>query len=80
MTRLTLDEAQEQLSSILDKGARGETFVIEGDGAQYHINVIATKTQQSTKRVAGLGRGSIIHMSDDFTDEDPEINKMFYGD
>ena len=80
MTQLTLGEAEHTpLRDILDEGAKGEEFVIEGDGCKYHINITLEKTKQRAERIADLHPNSFT-MSDDFNDEDPEINKMFYGE
>ncbi len=72
MTKLSVNEAKERLPELLDEGAKGEEIVItKGDGASYKITVTALETQKSARRIAGLGKGNIAFMSDDFDDELP---------
>ena len=81
MTKLSVKEAKERLPELLDEGAKGEEIIIDGDGATYKVTVVALETTKRTPRVAGLGQGkTVLYMSDDFDEEDPEINAMFYGE
>ena len=81
MTKLSVKEAKERLPELLNEGAKGEEIVIDGDGATYKVTVVALETTKPTQRIAGLGEGkTVLSMSDDFDDEDPEINAMFYGE
>ncbi len=65
---------------MLDKVDKGEEVVItKGDGAAYKITVVTLEAAKHTKRTAGLGRGSVLYMSDDFDEESPEINVLWYG-
>ncbi len=67
MTRLSVNEANERLPELLDEGAKGaEIFITDGDGATYKITVVVLEAPKHTKRIAGLGKGSIAFMSDDF--------------
>lgn len=72
MKQLTLGEAQHQLAALLEAAARGESVEITGDGVTYEIRVSALKSQPTQKRTAGLGKGSLVYMSEDFDDELPE--------
>lgn len=81
MTQLTLGEAKDRLPEVLQKGAKGEEIVINGDGFKYRVKVTIEETKKHTQRIAGLGGGkAVLTMSDDFDEEDPEINAMFYGE
>ena len=81
MTQLTLGEAAKTpLGDILDEGAKGEQIVVNGDGVNYHIHITAEKTKERAERISGLGADNPSYMSDDFNDEDPRINKLFYGE
>lgn len=81
MTKLHVTEAKERLEEVLDKGAKGEAIEITGgDGTTYEVRIRMLETAAPTKRRSGLGQGkTVLYMSDDFDDEDPEINKMWYG-
>ena len=80
MTHLTLDEAKNKgLPDLLKQGASEKEIVISGDGVKYHVHVTVEKITQRTKRIAGLGAAHPSEMSDDFNDEDPRINALFYG-
>ncbi len=77
MTKVNVNEAKERLPELLDEVDKGEEVVIiKGDGATYKITVV---TLETAKRTAGLGRGSVLYMSDDFDEESPEINVLWYG-
>ena len=81
MTKVNIKEAKERLPELLDKVDKGEEVVItKGDGATYKITVVTLETAKRTKRTAGLGRGSVLYMSDDFDEESSEINALWYGD
>lgn len=81
MTRLSAEEAQKRLPELLDKAAGGEVVEItSGDGRVTCCLVVVPR--EDTHRA---GRIPDLHpdcftMSDDFMDESPEINKMFYGE
>ena len=81
MTKVNIKEAKERLPELLDKVDKGEEVVItKGDGAAYKITVVTLEAAKHTKRTAGLGRGSVLYMSDDFDEESSEINALWYGD
>ena len=72
MTKLSVNEAKERLPELLDEGAKGEEIVItKSGGASYKITVTALETQKPARRIAGLGKGNLAFMSDDFDDELP---------
>ncbi len=81
MTKLNVKEAKERLPELLDEVAKGEDVQItSGDGSiTYRLVVIARKTAHPAKRIADLNP-NFFTMSDDFMDESPEINAMFYGE
>ncbi len=81
MTKVNIKEAKERLPELLDEVDKGEEVVItKGDGVAYKITVVTLEAAKHTKRTAGLGRGSVLYMSDDFDEESPEINTRWYGD
>jgi len=73
---LSAKEAQDRLPALLKQVAEGEEVEItSGDGSiTYRLVVVARKT---AKRVADLHPNALV-MSDDFDEEDPAINAMFY--
>ena len=80
MTTVNLSEAKERLPELLDQVDKGEEVVItKGDGASYKITIVTSKVVARTKRTAGLGRGSVLYMCDDFDEDSPEINALSYG-
>ena len=81
MTKLNVKEAKERLPELLDEVAKGEDVQItSGDGSvTYRLVVIARETPHRAKRIPDL-HPDFFTMSDDFMDESPEINAMFYGE
>ena len=81
MTKLNVKEAKERLPELLNEVANGEDVQITSDDGSvtYRLVVIARETAHRTKRIADLHPNSFT-MSDDFLDESPEINAMFYGE
>ncbi|MCH8961823.1 MAG: type II toxin-antitoxin system prevent-host-death family antitoxin [Bacteroidetes bacterium] len=81
MTKVSVDEAKERLPELLDEVAQGEDVQItSGDGSiTFRLVVVARETAHRAKRVADL-HPDFFTMSDDFMDESPEINAMFYGE
>ena len=73
MPKVDMNEARRRLPELLDEGARGEEIVITaGGGATYTLTVTAHKPLQHTKRLAGLGKGNVAYISDDFDAELPD--------
>ncbi len=81
MTKLSVTEAKERLPELLAEVAQGEDVQItSGDGSvTFRLVVVARETAHRAKRVADL-HPDFFTMSDDFMDESPEINAMFYGE
>ena len=81
MTKLSVTEAKERLSELLDEVAQGEDVQItSGDGSvTFRLVVVARETAHRARRVADL-HPDFFTMSDDFNDESSEINAMFYGE
>ena len=72
---VNVSEAKAQLSSLLDRVYHGETVTI----AKNNLPIAdLVKHQPRGKRRLGSLRGKIV-VPDDFTDEDPEVNVLFYG-
>lgn len=67
-------EAKTQLSKILEEVESGEEVIIDRAGTPVAKVVPAHK--KTPLRTPGLLRGQ-IWISDDFDDEDPDINAMF---
>lgn len=75
MISVNIHHAKTHLSSLLARVASGEEIVIAKSGKPL---AKLTRIQSANKRVGGFAKGQ-IKVSDDFDDEDPEINKMFYS-
>ena len=71
---VSVSEARAQLSSLLDRVYRGETVTI----ARNNVPIAdLVKHQPRSRRRLGLLRSQIT-VPDDFSDEDPAINELFY--
>ena len=71
---VNVSAAKAQLSSLLDRVYHGETVTI----AKNNLPIAdLVKHQPRGKRRLGLLRGRIV-VPDDFTDQDPAINDLFY--
>lgn len=68
-------EAKTNLSKLIDKTLKGEEVVIAKAGKPM-IKLSAYKKKLKPRK-PGLWKGK-VWMSDDFNDEDEEINKLFY--
>ena len=75
MQMINIHQAKTNLSKLIQKTLNGEDIVIAKAGKPV-AKLIAYK-EKLKPRKPGLWKGK-IWMSDDFNDEDPEINKMFY--
>ena len=71
-----IHEAKTHLSKLIERAENGEEVIIARAG----IPVVKLVRVEDSKvpRKPGLLKGK-IWMSDDFDDEDPEINAMFEG-
>jgi len=70
-----ISEAKAHLSQIVDRAYHGETVVIAKNGTPL---VDLVPHRPSRKRKLGLLSGR-FSVPDDFSEEDAEINAMFYG-
>lgn len=77
MQVVNIHEAKTNLSKLLEKTLKGEDVVIAKAGKP--IAKLVAYQPKLKPRVPGLLKGKIF-MSEDFNDEDPEINKLFYGE
>ncbi len=71
-----IHEAKSSLSKLIELAIAGEEVIIAKAGKPV-VKLIAYRPQQD--RVPGAWKGKVV-MSDDFNEEDPEINAMFYED
>ena len=77
MQIINIHEAKTNLSKLIEKTAQGEEVIISKAGKPV-AKLVAYK-EELKPRVPGLWKGK-IWVSDDFDDEDEEINKMFYDE
>ena len=71
---VNVSEAKAKLSNLLDRVYHGESVTI----AKNNLPVAdLVKHQPRGRRRLGLLRGKIV-VPDNFTDEDPEVNELFY--
>ena len=68
MVQVSLDEAKERLSDLIDAASQGETVLIEKEGEQgaQIVQLVAVPEKPKRKRVFGSAKGLIIYMADDF--------------
>ncbi|MBI4098306.1 MAG: type II toxin-antitoxin system Phd/YefM family antitoxin [Candidatus Levybacteria bacterium] len=76
MQFVNIHQAKTNLSRLIADVLSGKDVVIAKSGKPV-VKLVAYK-QKDKPRKFGLLKGK-IWVSDDFDDEDPEINKMFYG-
>jgi prevent-host-death family protein len=72
---INLSEAKAQLSKLVDMACRGEEVIISKNNFPL-VALVPYKPKE--KRKLGL-LAEQIRISEDFLDEDPEINALFYG-
>jgi len=80
MDRVSLDDAQHDLSSLVDRAAAGEEVIITRDGKPV-AKVVAAEpevTAEKKRRPVGLLRGK-IWASDDFDDPLPDEVLRSFG-
>ncbi len=70
-----IHEAKTNLSKLIEKTQNGEEVIIAKAGKP--VAKLSLYKEKLKKRKFGLWKGK-VWMSDDFNDEDPEINKLFY--
>jgi prevent-host-death family protein len=72
---VNVSEAKAQLSRLIDKVCQGEKVVI----AKNNLPLVdLVKHKPTGKRKLGLLAGKIV-VPKNFTDEDDQINELFYG-
>lgn len=77
MIIVNIHEAKTNLSKLIEKTSKGEEVIIAKAGKPV-ARLVAHK-QKLEPRKLGLWKGK-VWIPDDFNDEDPEINKLFYGE
>lgn len=77
MQIFNIHQAKTNLSKLIEKTQKGEDIVIAKAGKPI-VKLVAYK-EKLKPRKPGLWKGK-IWVSDDFDEEDEEINKLFYGE
>lgn len=75
MQVMNIHQAKTNLSKLIEMTLAGENVIIAKAGKPV-AKLVAYK-EKLKPRKPGLWKGK-VWMSDDFNDEDPEINKLFY--
>jgi prevent-host-death family protein len=75
MISVNIHHAKTHLSALLARVVAGEDVIIAKSGKPL---AKLTRIQSAKKRVGGFAAGQ-IKVPDDFDEEDPEINKLFYS-
>lgn len=71
-----IHEAKTNLSKLIEKASKGEEVIIAKAGKP--VAKLSSYKEKLEPRKSGLWKGK-VWMSEDFNDEDEEINKLFYG-
>lgn len=77
MQIVNIHQAKTNLSKLIEKTLAGEDVIVAKAGKPVVKLVAYTKPLKPRK--PGLWKGK-ISIPDNFTDEDPEINALFYGE
>lgn len=72
-----IHQAKTHLSKLLEEVEKGKEIVIARAGKP--VAKLVSFKEEKKPRKPGLWKGK-IWMSDDFNEEDEDINKLFYGD
>lgn len=72
-----IHEAKTNLSKLIEKTQNGEEVIIAKAGKP--VAKLVEYNIKQKKRKLGLWKGK-VWIPDNFNDEDPEINKLFYGE
>lgn len=72
---VNLSEAKANLSKLVDMAYHGEKIIIAKNNLPL-VELVPHKKEG--KRKLGLLKGKIV-IPENFNDEDPEINEVFYG-
>lgn len=75
MQVFNIHEAKTNLSKLIEKTLNGEEIIIAKAGEPL-VELVVHKKKLKPRKL-GLWKGK-VWISDDFDDEDEEINKMFY--
>lgn len=75
MQIINIHQAKTNLSKLIAQTAKGEEVIISKAGKP--VAKLVSYQEKLKPRQPGLLKGK-IWMSDDFNDEDEEINKLFY--
>lgn len=75
MQVVNIHEAKTNLSKLIEKTSKGEEIIIAKAGKP--VAKLSFYKEKLKPRKSGLLKGK-IWMSEDFNDEDEEINKLFY--
>jgi len=75
MQIFNIHEAKTNLSKLIEKTSKGEEVIIAKAGKP--VAKLSSYKEQLKPRKFGLWKGK-VWISDDFDDEDEEINKLFY--
>lgn len=77
MQVVNIHEAKTNLSKLIELTQKGEEVII-GKAGKPVVKLVAYK-EKLKPRKAGLLKGKIF-VSENFNEEDPQINKLFYGE
>lgn len=77
MQIINIHQAKTHLSKLLAATQKGEEIIIAKSGKP--IAKLVAYKDTIAPRIPGLWKGK-IWIADDFTEEDPGINKLFYGE
>lgn len=77
MQTINIHEAKTNLSKLIEETSKGKEVIISKAGKPV-AKLVAYK-EELKPRVPGLWKGK-VWVSDDFDDEDEEINKLFHGE
>ncbi len=75
MQIVNIHEAKTNLSKLIEKTQKGEEVIIARAGEP--VAKLSAYKKKLKPRKAGILKGKIF-VPDNFNDEDPEINKLFY--
>lgn len=76
MLMINIHQAKTQLSKLLEEVSLGKEVIIAKAGKP--VARLTAFKEEIKPRQPGLWKGK-IWISDDFNEEDKEINKLFYG-
>lgn len=77
MQVINIHQAKTNLSKLIERTLNGEDIIIAKAGKP--VAKLMAYKEKLKPRKPGLWKGK-IWISDDFNDEDEEINKLFYGE